>query len=436
MKNPEKNCYPNIHFAPRYGWLNDPNGLVFHDGIYELYYQANINGVEWNDMTWGHARSKDLIHWEELSPVLFPDENGMMFSGCGLRNDRGELGLPKEALLFPYTAASFRDLHVPAKFTIRLAYSKDGGETLIKKDGVILDELAPDNRDPKVFWHEESKAYILVLWIEKNDFGIFRSENMEKFELAERYTMEDGFECPDLFKLSAYDANGKEAGKKWVFWSADGSYVVGEFDGYHFEPQQRKKKAYWQTALPYAAQTFSGDPKGRVLQTAWLRTKCVSNMTTGMMSLPRELSLLVKDGEYVLRQSLPEEILHDEGKEYSLSEGHSIDLCEDGAISIAIDSPENESIKLSGDDAPDIEVDYHSDTKALAISWEDVTEFDNMGISKPENIKIIYDRGVFEITANGDTLMQMTDIPYIRSKKYTRVALTKGNGVISVSLIK
>ena len=107
MSSKKENCYPKLHFAPKYGWLNDPNGLVYHDGIYELYFQSNPNGVEWDDMTWGHARSTDLIHWEELEPVLYPDENGMMYSGCGLRNDRGELGLTKISLLLTYTAECF-----------------------------------------------------------------------------------------------------------------------------------------------------------------------------------------------------------------------------------------------------------------------------------------------------------------------------------------
>ncbi len=77
----EQSFLPDIHFAPSYGWINDPNGLVFHDGIYELYYQHNPDGIEWNRMTWGHARSTDMLHWEEMGDVLFPDENGTMFSG-------------------------------------------------------------------------------------------------------------------------------------------------------------------------------------------------------------------------------------------------------------------------------------------------------------------------------------------------------------------
>lgn len=150
MKNTrreELDCYPKLHFAPKYGWINDPNGLVYHDGIFELYYQTNPNGVEWDDMTWEHARSTDLIHWEELEPVMYPDENGMMYSGCGLRNDKEVLGLPKNALLFPYTAALFSEGFTNQHFTIRLAYSTDGvvteflnlGRNLIDRATIVYD---------------------------------------------------------------------------------------------------------------------------------------------------------------------------------------------------------------------------------------------------------------------------------------------------------
>ena len=209
----KNNMYkPSLHFTPSYGWMNDPNGLVYHDGIYELYYQHNPRGIDWNCMTWGHARGTDLLHWEDLGDVLEPDENGLMFSGCAIRNDRGLLGLPEDALLFFYTAAGHSSRESKGKpYTIRLAYSTDGGNTLIKKDGKlangeVIETLAAENRDPKVFWHEESGAYILVLWIENNDFGIWRSEDLEQFTMTQRVTLESGYECPDLFRLPVISA--------------------------------------------------------------------------------------------------------------------------------------------------------------------------------------------------------------------------------------
>lgn len=316
----KNNMYkPSLHFTPSYGWMNDPNGLVYHDGIYELYYQHNPRGIDWNCMTWGHARGTDLLHWEDLGDVLEPDENGLMFSGCAIRNDRGLLGLPKDALLFFYTAAGHSSRESKGKpYTIRLAYSTDGGNTLIKKDGIceageIMETLAAENRDPKVFWHEESGAYILVLWIENNDFGIWRSENLEQFTMTQRVTPESGYECPDLFRLPVISTKegGRETGEeKWVFWTAHGYYYVGSFDGYEFHQEQERRCASQMgpdVVLPYAAQTFSGPEK--VLSVSWLRTKCVGGRTTGMMSIPKEFSLIRNKDGYILRQNFPSAVM-------------------------------------------------------------------------------------------------------------------------------
>ncbi len=438
MEKGRGNEYPIIHFAPKFGWLNDPNGLVYHDGIYELYYQSNPDGIEWDNMTWGHARSRDLMHWDELEPVLFPDENGMMFSGCGLRNDRGELGLSKEALLFPYTAAKFDKEKNTPHFTIRLAYSEDGGDTLIKKDGTIMTEVGPDNRDPKVFWHEESGAYVLVIWLEGNDFGIYRSSDMEFFELSERYTMPDGFECPDLFELPVYDEKNEVTEKKWVFWSADGSYVVGDFDGFHFSEVTEKQRAYWDTRMPYAAQTWSGDPKGRVIQAAWLRTKCINKQTTSSVSLPRELSLVKDNKGYVLKQSLPKEITDKIEDEKVIVSGSSYKCSCDAAISIKIENPCGDIIKLYGENPEDalVELEHSKNSNALLVTYNGATEFINLGRNEIKDIHIIYDRGIIEISAHGDTLIQMTDIPYIRTEVINCAKHTAGEGKITIGIIK
>lgn len=89
-----------IHFAARSGWTNDPNGMIYDNGVYHLYFQYNPFGIQWNNMSWGHAVSRDLLHWEQVDSVMFPDENGTIYSGCAIRNDRGLLGLPEDALLF------------------------------------------------------------------------------------------------------------------------------------------------------------------------------------------------------------------------------------------------------------------------------------------------------------------------------------------------
>ncbi|MDE7206078.1 MAG: glycoside hydrolase family 32 protein, partial [Lachnospiraceae bacterium] len=124
---------PLIHFAADAGWTNDPNGLVYADGVYHFYFQYNPFNTSWQNMSWGHAVSADLLHWEQKDTVMFPDESGTMFSGCAITNEREMLGLPKDALLFFYTAAG--DANEWSKglaFTQKIAYSLDGGKTLIK----------------------------------------------------------------------------------------------------------------------------------------------------------------------------------------------------------------------------------------------------------------------------------------------------------------
>ena len=427
-------CYPRIHFAPPFGWMNDPNGLVWHNGIFELYYQSNPNALFWADMTWSHARSRDLLHWECSGAVLFPDENGTMFSGCGLRNDRGLLGLKADTLLFPYTAAKHGDGGPGSSdFTIRLAYSTDGGDTLIKKEGTLLESVSGANRDPKVFWHEESRAYILVLWIRGNVFGIWRSEDLEKFCLSSEIEIEDGFECPDLYCLNVRDEDGRETKEKqWVFMTAGGTYCVGKFDGFTFRQIQPPLKAY-AGSLPYAAQSWSGVPGDRVLSIAWLRTLTINNQYTGVMSLPRELSLVKRNDVYLLRFELPAEItgaclpLKMVTADGSISEG-KVDypqewtgaLEDDGALRLHFDSADNAGdfeICLYEHEECLLKFSYASGSSHLFIEEGGTSEILRIvPRSKMFDLDLVYDRGIIEITANGGTYLNILDRPALRSR--------------------
>lgn len=163
---------------------------------------------------------------EQQDTVLFPDENGTMFSGSGIVNERGLLDLPEDALIFFYTAAAACNEWTPEKkFTQRTAYSTDGGRTLIKTDRGVLPPVGEESRDPKVFWHEESRAYIMVLWLYEDVFGIFRSKDLENWQESDRVKLEKGWECPDLFCLP--DVSGRQ---QWMFLAADGSYYLGNGD--------------------------------------------------------------------------------------------------------------------------------------------------------------------------------------------------------------
>lgn len=432
-----KKIYPFIHFAPKYGWINDPNGLVFHDGVYELYFQHNPYGIEWGNMTWGHARSKDLLHWEELEPVLRPDENGFMYSGCGIRNEREALKLPKDALIFFYTAALHNWLD-PSKtrFTIRLAYSLDGGNSLVKTGGPVLESLYPDNRDPKVFWHEESRAYVMVLWLQNNDFGIFRSEDLEHFCLSQRLTLDGGYECPDLFELPVYDSVTEvQTGREWIFWTADGSYYIGDFDGYTFMQKSERQKANAMGSLPYAAQTFFGTDQ--IINMAWICTKCIGLQTTGAISLPRALSLIKKEGKYLLRQRLPVVVenafLTAGNLEFS---GESVTIEEEAAVRLLVHCEGDWTIDFySGDRNKQLTITYRHQGGSFIVTHREVSSFVLLGGSS-NDLDLIYDKGILEISAENGVLLQISDVPELRTASINEVMLQEGNAAVTVMLIQ
>ena len=279
---------PALHFTAETGWINDPNGLVYADGVYHLYYQWNPFGTEWGNMHWGHAVSRDLITWEHRPVALMPDEFGTVYSGCGWQDHEGVAGFGKDALLFYYTAAGGSNqwsTDQGNKHTQRLAISTDGGETL-QKVGTVIEHIKGENRDPKVFWHAESGAYIMVLYLDGTEFAIFRSADLLHWQESQRFSAERMWECPGLFALPVEDRPGE---KKWVFWSADGYYRIGDFDGYAFHPETEVLTGY-DTKLGYAAQTFAG-VEDRVVSMTWLRTQQDAGGFRGMMAIPTKLSL-------------------------------------------------------------------------------------------------------------------------------------------------
>lgn len=278
---------PLIHFTPYKGWLNDPNGLVYHNGVYHMYFQHNPYGINWGNMHWGHAQSTDLFHWTELGDVLYPDENGVMYSGSAFVDSKNDAGFGKDTILYFYTADSVQQSWSADKNTTqRMAYSVDGGKTLIKTERGVVPFVIEENRDPKVFWHEESGAYIMALYLAGNDFAIYRSQNLTDWKQTQVLTLDKAWECPDIFQLSV---DGDPNNKRWVFWSADGFCFPGTFDGYRFTPDGECLVSS-STKLPYAAQTYS-NISDRVISESWLRTTNHGNAHTSLMGIPVELGL-------------------------------------------------------------------------------------------------------------------------------------------------
>lgn len=293
---PKQNTpHPAVHFAADTGWLNDPNGFYCQDGIYHLYFQHNPMDTRWGNMSWGHAVSRDLVHWEQQETVMYPDEEGTIFSGCGILNERGLLNLPKDVPVFFYTAAGHTSQWSEEKQCVqKIACSLDGGRTLLKTGITAVPHMAGDNRDPKVYWHEESGGYYMVLYLEGNEFAILRSEDLEHWTVTQRLTLENCWECPDLVRMPV-----EGGGSRWVFWCGDGFYFIGDFDGYTFTCSGENGRAY-ASGMAYAAQTCWGEE--RVISIPWLRTGNPDALYTGVMGIPRELSLTERNGSLKLRQ--------------------------------------------------------------------------------------------------------------------------------------
>ncbi len=285
---------PRFHFTALRGWNNDPNGLLFHDGRYHLFYQHNPFGRHWGNMHWGHALSPDLVHWEELGEALLPDETGTMFSGSGVvdRRNTSSLGTGNDPpLICLYTAAGGKSPESLGRpFTQCLAYSNDRGRTWSKYAGnPVLDHVAGENRDPKVIWHRGSGRWVMALYLEGPTYGLYSSPDLIHWRQESRLEVGDGTECPDLFPLPL---DGNPARDKWVFWAANGAYRVGAFDGSHFRPEGEVRHFYHGSDA-YAAQTWSDVPEedGRRLQIAWLRGGITGTPFNQMMTFPLELSL-------------------------------------------------------------------------------------------------------------------------------------------------
>ncbi|MCX7824558.1 MAG: GH32 C-terminal domain-containing protein [Verrucomicrobiae bacterium] len=277
---------PQFHFSSKRGWNNDPNGLVFYRGEYHLFYQHNPYGTKWGNMHWGHAVSRELVHWQELGDALAPDAMGPMFSGSAVVDWRNTSGLGKNGQppqILIYTAAG--------KPTVQCLASSTDGRNFTKFSGnPVVKEITPGNRDPKVFWHEPAQKWVMALYVglpeKKHAIHFLGSPNLKDWAVL---SQTGGFyECPDFFELAVDGDAGK---KKWVLTAASSDYMVGSFDGAKFTPETEKLKGHRGRGF-YAAQTFSDEPKHRRIQIGWLQAPSPGMPFNQCMSLPLELKLI------------------------------------------------------------------------------------------------------------------------------------------------
>lgn len=283
-----------FHFSPRRGWNNDPNGMVYFNGEYHLFFQHNPYGWAWGNMHWGHAVSRDMVHWEELGDSLAPDELGPMFSGSAVVDWNNTSGLGSKdhpPLVLIYTAAGNPTVQ-------GIASSTDGRKFTKYTGNPVLPQITGGNRDPKVFWHEPTRKWVLLLYVEKpagrHTVHFFTSPNLREWSLASVVEGDPAgrgflFECPDFFELPV---DGDASRRKWVILGANSEYAIGTFDGTKFSPEQSRLTGHRGRGF-YAPQTFNDLPvkDGRRIQIGWFQTETRGMPFNQSMTVPLELRL-------------------------------------------------------------------------------------------------------------------------------------------------
>ena len=334
---------PAYHHTPLYGWMNDPNGMYYKDGVWHLYYQFNPYGSQWENMTWGHSTSEDLIHWKAQPLAIEADWLGAIFSGSAIVDKDNTTGFGRNAVVAMYTSAGSAQ-------TQSIAYSADGGRTFTKYEGnPVITTNAPDFRDPKVMWYEPRQCWIVVLAVGQ-EVQFYSSKNMKEWTYESSFGREYGnhggvWECPDLLKLD----------NKWVlllninpggpFGGSATQYFVGQFDGHKFICEDEPKETKWMDYGKdhYATVTFHNAPEGRTVALPWMSNWQYANQVPTMQfrsanGLPRDLGLKVANGETILTSKPSKEVDAVRGKKLK----KPTDMCE-----IVVDLKSGTEITLS-----------------------------------------------------------------------------------------
>ena len=313
---------PYYHFTPEYGWMNDPNGMVYHNGEYHLFYQYNPYGARWGNMHWGHAVSEDMMHWKHLPIALAPDPLGAIFSGSAVVDKDNTAGFGKGAIVAFYTSAGEQQ-------TQSIAYSLDNGRTFTKYEHnpVISNPNIADFRDPKVFWYAPQRKWIMSLATSQT-ITFYASKNLKEWERLSEFGQNIGahtgvWECPDLFPLSY------EGKTKWVLFVSINpggpnggnatQYFIGDFDGTTFTPEALPYPLWIDYGRDnYAGVTWSNisESDGRRLFLGWMNNWDYGNSVPtknfrSAMTLPRELRLQ-HNGSHLVVASFPVEEVGDE----------------------------------------------------------------------------------------------------------------------------
>ena len=324
---------PLYHHTPAYGWMNDPNGMFYKNGVYHLYFQYNPYGSVWGNMHWGHSTSTDLMHWKFEGCAIVPDAWGAIFSGSCVVDHENTAGFGKEAVVAFYTSAKstpWGDIQMQS-----MAYSLDNGKTFTKYEGnPILTSSEKDFRDPKVFWYAPGKHWVMILAVGQH-MEIYSSVNLKEWKKESEFGAMQGahggvWECPDLVEIPVEGTREK----KWVlicnlnpggpFGGSAAQYFVGSFDGKKFvneSPTQTKWMDWGKDN--YATVTWNNAPDGRCIALGWMSNwQYANNVPTRQYrsanTLARDLTLYREGQELYLKSTPSVEVKKARGKKVSI----------------------------------------------------------------------------------------------------------------------
>ena len=421
-RNTEKHR-PVYHQTPKWGWMNDPNGMFYKDGVWHLYFQYNPYGSKWENMSWGHSTSTDLVNWKHEPLALFGDGLGTIFSGSCVLDKNNTAGYGDSTVVAFYTSAG------PSQ-TQSMAYSTDGGKTFTKyENNPIITSPSRDFRDPHVFWNEEAGFWNMILAVGQ-EMQIFSSSNLKdwKYEssFGEGYGNHGGvWECPDLMKMKVAGTD-KE---KWMlicninpggpFGGSATQYFIGEFDGHKFtcedEPSETKWMDYGKDH--YATVTFSNAPEGRNVAIAWMSNWQYANQVPTKQyrsanSIARDLGLFEYNGETYCSVSPAKEMDAVRGARLSApTEACEIVVTLKGDAQITLRNAKGERVVMTYDDEEEtFDMDRRrSGNVSFSDAFPVATSSPTYG--KVRQLRIFVDRCSVE-AFDGDGKMCMTNLVF------------------------
>ncbi|MCI7400167.1 MAG: DUF4980 domain-containing protein [Prevotella sp.] len=443
-KNVEK-YRPVYHHTPQYGWMNDPNGMFYKDGVWHLCYQFNPYGSQWENMTWGHSTSTDLVHWTANPTAITPDALGTIFSGCCVVDKNNTAGFGNDAVIAFYTSAGARQMQ-------SMAYSTDGGKTFTKyKNNPIITSNVPDFRDPHVFWNAEAGFWNMIL-AAGQQMSIYSSKDLKEWKHESDFGAEYGnhggvWECPDLMKMKVRGTD-KE---KWMlicninpggpFGGSATQYFIGEFDGHKFtcedEPSETKWMDYGKDH--YATITFDNAPEGRHIGIAWMSNWQYANQVPTKQfrsanSIARDFGLFEYNGETYCSVSPAKEMDAVRGQRISSpSETCEIVVQLKGDAQLTLRNSKGEKVVITYD-AVEQTIDFdrrRSGDVSFSEAFPCIVTSPTYGQAK--TLRIFVDRCSIEMF-EGDGKMSMTNLVF-PSEPYNKL-IVKGKAKATVYKLK